>query len=176
MSWWKKLLSIKSPQQITRELRVHSFKEEEVPAVLTSTHRPLNTKDIEIIKRLEKELLKAGVLEPIHIEEEEGSSDFLVEDRIEDILQAVYEQGLDNVKDLVGDFDLDNYIISTGKDLGENPMLEVDDLDSVVYGTYKDSDNRSSQVSVKTDQSNGSVAFRLSDGTTLFGKIPNQNE
>jgi hypothetical protein len=91
--------------------------------------------------------------------------------RIEDILRIAEEQGLQNVKELVGDFELDEKI-SAGHGSGNLMLDDFDELEDTVYDVYEDTDFDSETISVKADGDDGSVALRLPDGTTIFGTIP----
>lgn len=162
MAWWKKFIS--QPKQELREVRTQKVDVSEVEKVKTVSVKRLNDKDKDVIKRIERELLSAGVL--AHREES-----IEVTDRIDDILRIAEEQGLKNVYELVGDHELDDKISSgVGSD---NLMLDdFDELEDTVYDVYEDTDFDSETIKVKAEGDSGSVALRLPDGTTIFGTVP----
>lgn len=162
MAWWKKFVA--QPKPVEREVKTQKVDVREVAKVKNVSVKRLNDKDKDVIKRIEKELLIAGVLAP-------REEKFEVTDRIEDILRIAEEQGLQNVKELVGDFELDERI-SSGHGSGNLMLDDFDELEDTVYDVYEDTDFDSETISVKADGDDGSVALRLPDGTTIFGTIP----
>ncbi len=164
MAWWKRFIYQEKVE--SRELKTPEVDVKDVDKVKNVSLRKLNDKDKEAIHKLERELLAAGVLAP----REEAIE---ITDRLEDILKVAYEQGLANVQDLVGDFELDERISSgTG---GNNLMLdEIDDYEDTVYDLYEEGKTSTPGISVEADNRAGDVALRLPDGSIHYGKIPDE--
>lgn len=162
-AWWKRF--VPQPRVEDRVIKtVASVDVREVEQVKPVSLKRLNERDKEVIRKIERELLSAGVLAPREEKIE-------ITDRIEDILKIVEAQGLENVKELVGDFELDERI-SAGEGSGNLMLEDFDELEDTVYDVYEDTDYSSSRISVKAEGEDGSVALRLPDGTTIFGQIP----
>lgn len=170
MAWWNKLFSRKRVE--TRELSASQRKAkinlEQIDRVKPTSLRQLNEKDKQAIKKLEHELLKAGVLAP---REEE----IQIIDRIDEIITAVSEKGLENVRSLIGDEALDDQI-SLGEGSG-NPILEeFDEYEDMVYYGYNTPEEDEDSIRVTTESDDGGVALRLPDGRTIFGKLSDSSD
>lgn len=168
MAWWNffrkgkknKRAEPQEKQIITRVLDTPPLDQKSLLKFPRSTIKPLNDKDILIIKKIETELLSAGVLAP-----KEGSFD--ITERLEDILDAVNAQGLENVKGLIRDQDLDELLSSsTG---GENLLLDDSDDDETLELPEED---YSPLLDVEPRNDEGSVALRLPNGETIYGHVP----
>lgn len=165
MAWWSKLFSRKRVS--TRELSVQQKKAkvdlDQIDKVKPTSFRQLNDKDKQAIKKLESELLKAGVLAP---REEE----FQISDRIDEIITAVSKKGLENVRSLIRDEELDAQI-ALGEGSG-NPILdEFDEYEDMVYNEYDVAEESVEPIRVSSEDDDGGVALRLPDGRMIFGKM-----
>ena len=161
MGWWKRIFIQESGDK--RELRVTTVTVHGLDQLMPVSLRPLNSEDKEAIRKLEQELADAGVLAP-------RGGELEITDRLEDILQAAEEQGLANVRELIGDEELDNFIASGNG--GPNLMLQFDEDEDTVYGEYEDRTQGLSSLVVEAKGEDGLVALRLPDGSTVLGKIP----
>jgi len=165
MAWWKRIS--KQPLVDNRVIKTPKMDTKEIAQVKEISLKHLNNRDIETIKKIQDELLAAGVLAP----KEESIE---ITDKFEDILTAAYEQGLRNVDELVRDFALnDELSAGTG---GDNLLLDgVDDYEDTVYDVYEETIKQESVISVEANDGDGGVALRLPDGSTVYGRIPGQN-
>jgi len=164
MAWWKRFIN--QPKVDSREVKTPELDVRDVSKVKNVSVKKLNERDKEAIKKIEKELLTAGVLAP-------REESFTITDRLEDILQAAYDQGLANVQDLIGDFELDARL-SAGEG-GDNLMLEeFDEYEDKVYDLYEETESVEKGISVEAEDEDGAVALRLPDGSTIYGRIPGQ--
>lgn len=162
MAWWNKFS--KQPVVDNRVVKTPRMDTKEIAQVKEISLKQLNNRDIETIKKIQDELLAAGVLAP----KEESIE---ITDQFEDILQAAYEQGLRNVDELVRDFAL-NEELSSGIG-GDNLLLdEIDDYEDTVYDVYEAPEKQDSVISVEANSEDGNVALRMPDGSTVYGRIP----
>lgn len=162
MSWWKRGFSKSGSSD--RIVPTHPVDVSPVANVPSAPLRPLNDLDRDAIRKLEETFTKAGVVgekgEPINVAA-----------RIDDILEKVAEQGSSNANELLGDrsFDLEQF----GEAQNENFLItEVDEEDFVTYDVY-DPIPKGSEPRLEIEQSeDGSISFRLEDGTMVHGTRP----
>jgi len=165
MAWWNRLFSRKRVQ--TRELSTQQRKAkvdlDQIDKVKPVSLRQLNDKDKQAIKKIESELIKSGVLAP---REEE----IQISDRIDEIITAVNKKGLENVRSLIGDEELDAQI-ALGEGSGNLILDDFDEYEDLVYDGYNVSEESEDSISVSAENSDGGVSLRLPDGRTIFGKL-----
>lgn len=163
MAWWRRF--VQQEKAVERVVRQQPVDIQPITQVHGSSVRQLNEQDKAVIKRIQNELLSAGVLG-------DRSEEIVISDRIEDILRIAEEQGLRNVKELIGDEELDNRI---AEGIGSSNLMlnDFDEYEDVVYDVYEDETALPiPQISVRAEGENGGVELRLPDGTTIYGQIP----
>lgn len=165
MNWWKRGTKEGAGERIIKTPPVDMSGVADVP---TAPLKTLNNLDRDAIRVLEVGLIKSGVL---GIKGEEIDTP----ERIDDVLESVASQGSHNVENLLGDptFDRD----FQGDVGGVNFLLEddVDESELMTYDLYNETKSSKVAISVETESDDGSVALRLPDGTTIFGRIPGED-
>lgn len=161
MNWWRR--GFEKSGGSDRVVPMPHVDVTPVSKMPTAPIRPLNESDKHTIKKLEETFTKAGVLG-------EKAETIDVAARIDDVLEKVAEQGSRNVEELVGDptFNRQQF----GHANGENFLItEVDDDEFVTYDLYNPNEGQHEDLEIE-EGDDGSISFRLEDGTVLRGTRP----